>query len=265
MWSCHAAFGTNDQRVSSLIQSRFISFFPQPHLTSCSASTVIPLTRLFVYCSPTWHMDPWQHNTAMLYSQACASPIHKQDAACYSSGHTQFKRPIEKQGHHVWRPARRPPRSPYPSSLRCTVAGSLEATSGLDRASKHLHSDRLDMAAMKVGQRLASLSRSAAAIALAGILLTGCTTDAAYAKSKLTQDEQLTVDLFKRNTPSVVFITNLAVRCAPRPQSWVSERYSQIFRHIKHWKSNHMSIDVLVQERRIHTGHAGNSPGSRIW
>ncbi|EIE22472.1 trypsin-like serine protease [Coccomyxa subellipsoidea C-169] len=31
-------------------------------------------------------------------------------------------------------------------------------------------------------------------------------------KSKLTQDEQLTVDLFKRNTPSVVFITNLAVR-----------------------------------------------------
>ncbi|KAK9914941.1 hypothetical protein WJX75_002591 [Coccomyxa subellipsoidea] len=39
-----------------------------------------------------------------------------------------------------------------------------------------------------------------------------CAPGVAYARPRLTQDEQLTVDLFKRNTPSVVFITNLAVR-----------------------------------------------------
>lgn len=77
-----------------------------------------------------------------------------------------------------------------------------------------LHGASPDMVTRKVRQMLASLSRSAAAIALAGILLTECAPGVAYARPRLTQDEQLTVDLFKRNTPSVVFITNLAVRYA---------------------------------------------------
>jgi len=58
------------------------------------------------------------------------------------------------------------------------------------------------------------LKSSATGLALAAIILTECIAGTAYAKPRLTQDEQLTVDLFKRNTPSVVFITNLAVRCA---------------------------------------------------
>ncbi len=59
---------------------------------------------------------------------------------------------------------------------------------------------------------LGSLAAPAAAVALAGILLFECPTGIAHAKTKLTADEELTVNLFKRNTPSVVFITNLAVR-----------------------------------------------------
>ncbi|CAL8468546.1 g8086 [Coccomyxa elongata] len=63
-----------------------------------------------------------------------------------------------------------------------------------------------------INQLLGSLAAPAAAVALAGILLFECPTGIAHAKTKLTADEQLTVNLFKRNTPSVVFITNLAVR-----------------------------------------------------
>lgn len=50
---------------------------------------------------------------------------------------------------------------------------------------------------------------------LAGmLLLAGPTLGFAEARTRLTQEEQVSVDLFKDNTPSVVFITNLAVRCA---------------------------------------------------
>ncbi len=51
---------------------------------------------------------------------------------------------------------------------------------------------------------------------LAACLVLESATGAAQARPRLTQDEQLTVNLFKDNTPSVVFITNLAVRHVPR-------------------------------------------------
>jgi hypothetical protein len=35
----------------------------------------------------------------------------------------------------------------------------------------------------------------------------------ASAKPRLTAEERATVDLFQKSTPSVVYITNLAVRC----------------------------------------------------
>ena len=35
----------------------------------------------------------------------------------------------------------------------------------------------------------------------------------ASARRLLTRDEELVTELFRRNTPSVVYITNLAIRC----------------------------------------------------
>ena len=45
--------------------------------------------------------------------------------------------------------------------------------------------------------------------------------DTAEARTKLTQDELNITELFRENTPSVVFITNMASRSAWRPAIWI--------------------------------------------
>lgn len=62
--------------------------------------------------------------------------------------------------------------------------------------------------------QLLRFSRAAAAgVLAAGVLLvTDPLIGSAQARPPLTQEERVSVDLFRDNTPSVVFITNLAVR-----------------------------------------------------
>jgi hypothetical protein len=62
-------------------------------------------------------------------------------------------------------------------------------------------------------QWVLSLRSAFNAAVLVVLLIIGSATGVAEARPRLTQDEELTVNLFKTNTPSVVFITNLAVRC----------------------------------------------------
>ncbi|CAL5221332.1 g3507 [Coccomyxa viridis] len=47
---------------------------------------------------------------------------------------------------------------------------------------------------------------------MAALLTAGGPCSPAEARARLTQDEQLTIDVFKKNTPSVVYIENLALR-----------------------------------------------------
>ncbi len=61
-------------------------------------------------------------------------------------------------------------------------------------------------------QLLHSIARGLSALALAATLLVGGPVADVQAKHRLTVDEQKTVDLFQKSTPSVVYITNLAVR-----------------------------------------------------
>ena len=149
----------------------------------------------------------------MIYNQACSFPLHEQEAACHSFRQMHLLLPSKRQSHHVWRDTSCRRRGLQCNTLRYAKISS-SASRGHDTLSSGLHGASHDAAARKIRQMLGSLSRSAAAIALAGILLTECTPGIAHARPRLTQDEQLTVDLFKRNTPSVVFITNLAVRYA---------------------------------------------------
>jgi hypothetical protein len=150
----------------------------------------------------------------MLHSHACTFPLYEQEAVCNSSRQMHFLTPSNRQNHRVWSDAKCPPRRLHRTIPRCARISSSAASSGHDMLQRCLHGASPDVVTRKVRQMLASLSRSAAGIALAGILLTECAPGVAYARPRLTQDEQLTVDLFKRNTPSVVFITNLAVRYA---------------------------------------------------
>jgi hypothetical protein len=52
-----------------------------------------------------------------------------------------------------------------------------------------------------------------AALAVSATALLGGA-DPAAARSRLTADELNTIELFKESTPSVVYITNLASKCA---------------------------------------------------
>lgn len=63
-------------------------------------------------------------------------------------------------------------------------------------------------------QRFAAFATSVLVVcnALVGVALPDQLMPTAFAKQKLTSDEQLTIEIFKRNTPSVVNVTNLAAK-----------------------------------------------------
>ena len=48
-------------------------------------------------------------------------------------------------------------------------------------------------------------------------VLIGTPLDVAEARVALTAEEKVSTDLFRENTPAVVYITNLAVRCGEEP------------------------------------------------
>lgn len=66
----------------------------------------------------------------------------------------------------------------------------------------------------QVWERRLRIGRAAAvgALAAGALLAAGPLVGSADARTPLTQEERVSVELFKDNTPSVVFITNLAVR-----------------------------------------------------
>lgn len=102
------------------------------------------------------------------------------------------------------------------ASVRRTVSqltGTSQQQSSDSRSGQHLKDGPVGASA-SLQQRLAALATSALVIcnALAGFALPDELMPAALAKPKLTPDEQLTIEIFKRNTPSVVNVTNLAAK-----------------------------------------------------
>lgn len=146
----------------------------------------------------------------MIQKHGLFSP-HQKQLASTGAQQSQLLRPCPVQKHGCWKKDQPRAFKLLFQTVHCSVASRGQHRD--DRECQNTSALRL-VAARNLQQTLTLLKSSATGLALAAVMLTESVGGTAYAKPRLTQDEQLTVDLFKRNTPSVVFITNLAVRCA---------------------------------------------------
>ncbi len=140
----------------------------------------------------------------MTCNQSCLFTSHQQHVAGTCSQQSRVSWPIVREQRARRRHDHEHLCKLHSNPFRCPANVCISA---------HTVKGRLvSPASRMIQQVLGSLAAPAVVVALAGILLLECPIGIAHAKTRLTADEQLTIDLFKRNTPSVVFITNLAVR-----------------------------------------------------
>ena len=211
-----------DNRASRSCHSRQI---PMGNHTSCdflqsrrtrTSRQPSPFRPVKTGSSPSIHRASWlkgavQHRHASNATRACkympcqrASDPSQTAALIHSNFHTEINRPQK------WTASRlhfRPTGAAVQSNAATTAAAAAVASEKRGTAQQ---------VPTGVSWRWTQgLRRGLSAAMLAAIVaLEAANGGAADARPRLTQDEQLTVNLFKDNTPSVVFITNLAVRHA---------------------------------------------------
>lgn len=114
---------------------------------------------------------------------------------------------------HVSAPQRQPQATLVQRQRSRYVAQHSRSTTGSSAPAHKAQAQQAD-APQRPAQQLASLCAAAAVTlssCLGPVLLAPA---AAEARPRMTAEEQVSVDVFKKSTPSVVNVTNLTARCA---------------------------------------------------
>lgn len=157
---------------------------------------------------------PRLHNSSSLPHTPRHQHITSMKSAALHDRVSNSSRPLQPHHQtHVSAPKRQPQAIPISQLQRSRhVAQHSRSTTGSSARACKTHAQQAD-APQRPAQQLASLCAAAAVTlssCLGPVLLAPA---AAEARPRMTAEEQVSVDVFKKSTPSVVNVTNLTARC----------------------------------------------------